>query len=816
MKRIFTILLVAIACFQWSSANLYFYKQEWQTDTVQRRQIGPGIINTIIRLPELPLNFYVLEMDLSNPHNRVETTIGQNRIGTTERLSDAVVRNRTATKRPVAACNANFWYTSSSGVASKYALSSPAGGVVRNDTTFANTNTSCDQWAGGPLNSGVSAVTHDNRVYMGPSWWYGIVTCDKINDGAPQNFYNVNRRCVQGEMALWNGAYTATRQFEDDWINPNERGTNDANNYYLTLAPGSSWATNAPMHFIVSRIVLAADRQTLGSYDACLTTTGGMKDVMAPLEVGDELTISSSWFIVQGGQQVDVGAIESLVEGNATIMIDRQLTDRNFNEGYNSGTYSRTCYGTNSDGSMLYMIVVDQSNSPTLGRSKGCTTQTVCEIMKCLFPDVQQMVNYDAGGSAEMLVHGKVINTTTEGTPRGVCCGWMMEAVGEEDNEIAFVRFADFRIEVPIYSSYTPVILGYNARGELISEDVKGFTVECTDSVGMTNGDTYYANGNMYEGQLVVDYNGMRDTIRVNNVAAEPGIKVKPMILVDDRDYPIEVNAPVGFKNFMYDPSMLDWEVVDESVLTINNGVLRAKVNGETDIMCSVGEYRDTTLVRVEISPEEYVQQSLEDWAITGSGAKNFSQDGNVINFAYSSSRAPHITMNKDLTFYSLPDTVKITFTCGLPVDYVQLDLRNYNFPMQNFMKIEPEGGFAAGEPHTIYVDLATLGGAENVSTYPLTLKTIKFVPNKSQSKSGNYQLVFNDFVCHYTQRAPEPLQGDVNGDGNVDGSDINSLINVVLGKESADIYGGRADVNGDGIEDGSDINTLINIVLGK
>ena len=66
------------------------------------------------------------------------------------------------------------------------------------------------------------------------------------------------------------------------------------------------------------------------------------------------------------------------------------------------------------------------------------------------------------------------------------------------------------------------------------------------------------------------------------------------------------------------------------------------------------------------------------------------------------------------------------------------------------------------------------------------------------------------------TPIAPLYDRGDVNADGNIDGSDINLLIDVVLGKQDAELYDGRADVNGDGNVDGSDINMLIDIVLGK
>ncbi|MBQ0121826.1 MAG: hypothetical protein KBT13_12035, partial [Bacteroidales bacterium] len=56
----------------------------------------------------------------------------------------------------------------------------------------------------------------------------------------------------------------------------------------------------------------------------------------------------------------------------------------------------------------------------------------------------------------------------------------------------------------------------------------------------------------------------------------------------------------------------------------------------------------------------------------------------------------------------------------------------------------------------------------------------------------------------------------DVDGNGEVDITDANILINIILGKDDVNKYGGRADVDGNGDVDVSDSNALINIILGK
>lgn len=57
---------------------------------------------------------------------------------------------------------------------------------------------------------------------------------------------------------------------------------------------------------------------------------------------------------------------------------------------------------------------------------------------------------------------------------------------------------------------------------------------------------------------------------------------------------------------------------------------------------------------------------------------------------------------------------------------------------------------------------------------------------------------------------------GDLNGDSFVDVDDINILINIMLGIDNPDNYGGRANVDGKGAIDIGDINAIISSMIGK
>ena len=75
--------------------------------------------------------------------------------------------------------------------------------------------------------------------------------------------------------------------------------------------------------------------------------------------------------------------------------------------------------------------------------------------------------------------------------------------------------------------------------------------------------------------------------------------------------------------------------------------------------------------------------------------------------------------------------------------------------------------------------------------------------------RNAQYWKNFTNIVEHV-----DGLPGDVDGSGEVDGNDLNALINIILGKADASSY--NANVDGQGGVDGSDINALINILLGK
>ncbi|MBR1803621.1 MAG: C10 family peptidase [Muribaculaceae bacterium] len=104
------------------------------------------------------------------------------------------------------------------------------------------------------------------------------------------------------------------------------------------------------------------------------------------------------------------------------------------------------------------------------------------------------------------------------------------------------------------------------------------------------------------------------------------------------------------------------------------------------------------------------------------------------------------------------------------------------------------------------YVVNDLIGGG----TYTYDVKAVYI--NQTESEWSNVETV----TLKQTPDEPEGLRGDVNLDGVVDVTDVNIVINIILGNDQAENYDRRAYITDDNDIDVSDVNALINIILGK
>lgn len=752
MKKSLLVLLASAVMVPSGAEQIELNGAQHEVDELISISIGPGITYKRLRSETYPLNINMLIMDVTNPYNRLETTTANESAQGTELLVNAAARQTTEEKRVLAGANSNFWCVSTQDPWSPTLNGVCYGGHARNGEMVTETNMHSDQWNGGWTHTGIIGIDVDKMMHVGHLYFRGYVKHDKI--GSPE-IYQVNKVVRSGEIGLYNSFYGKTKTFRpvDQYTASSGKPAwnivnGDCTEVLLTFAEGQSWKISEPMTFVVQEVRLNAGTGTLGDNDVALVGRGDKQELLANLAVGDVVTLETNYY--ENDQPVK---LENFVAGNATVMLGGELTDYNYSETYNSQVYSRTGYGMSADGKTLYVIVIDKSTDKVYGKSAGCPTRVMCELARHY--GCSNMVNCDAGGSAEMYYNGAIINTTTEGTPRAVSNGMFLYSIAPKDDEVARLEFYDITLLAPSYSSYSPRIIAYNQYGDVIDYDFRDYTLSCPESLGTCEGNVFIAGGNSETGPLTATYNGVSVSKDITVKNSEIAMRIKPLLIDHVRNYKMEVTATVGDNVYNYDPSRLDWTVDDETVAVISpDGILTGLKNGETTITVNVGEYTDQTTVKVEIPWAEYIPVTDNSgWTFKQSGVNSATMDENgKVDFTVAVSRtAPSVELVKSVDFYSLPESLWLSFESDLKVDKVQADVRTPLTTRTNYSDATNDGnGFEAGQNHRIEFPLSVYGDLSDLINFPLRLNSIKFTFPKDSGLNGAHYVKINALETSY------------------------------------------------------------------
>lgn len=824
MKKNLLLLLAAAAMLPVDAEQIELNGNPHEVNELISMSIGPGITYKRLRSETYPLNINMLIMDVTNPYNRLETTTANESSQGTEMLVNAAKRQTTDEKRVIAGANANFWVVSTSVPYSPLLLGMGYGGSGRNGQMITETNMYSDQWNGWQR-AGIVGIDVDKMLHIGNLYYRGYVKHDKV--GSPE-IHQINKVVRDGEIGLYNSFYGASRTFL-----PVNQGTSattgkaeftivegESTEVLLDFVDGEKWKIGEPVKMTVAEVRTDAGTGTLGSHDAALVGRGDKRALLANLAVGDELTIETNYY----DRNNQLLKLDNFVAGNAAVMIGGELTQYNNTDSYNSQVYSRTGYGMSADGKTLYVMVIDRSTDKTYGKSAGCPTRVMCEIAKHY--GCTDMVNCDAGGSAEMYYNGAIINTTTEGTPRAVSNGMFLYSIAPKDDNVTRLEFYDVNLLAPTYSSFSPQIIAYNQYGDVVDYDFKDYTLSCSEALGACDGNVFIAGGTATTGPLTATYNGVSVSKDITVAASSAAMRIKPLVIDHIREYTMEVTATVGANTYNYDPTRLSWNVEDETVAVINDqGVLKGLKNGKTTISVNIGDFVDTTHVSVEIPTAKYLPVTdFTGWTFKQSGTSGTKMDETGrVDFKVAVSRlAPSVELIKLTDLFSLPEAVWVEFESDLTVDKVHLDVRTPVATRTNYVEQTNEGqGFAALSTYRVKFPLSAYGDLSDLISFPMTLSGLKFTFPKDASLNGDHYIQLKALETEYLNPsgvedvaiqdanaavgvAPNPV---VDGVANItSNSELRSVMiysasGVLVGRQS--VSGNRASVNVSGLSAG-------------
>lgn len=760
MKHLYHILLGSLlvgaagTCQDVVAESIKIEDSSYEITYIAERDLGPGIHYTRFRLDQFPLNIHLLKVDMTNPYNRVENTQANDKLYGTERLVSAAARQSYPGHVAVAGANANFWCVATQEPYSDYLIGNTYNGNMHNGMIITETNMKYDQWDHGWFHTGIAAADVNGKFWAGSYPFYSTLTSDKTGT---LEITQYNKICRNEELVMYNAYYPDARQF----LPVDQNGGSDGKQHfyiqegvstevYLKLAEGESWRSAEPITFEVTKVIPNAGRGLRGDADGVLLGRGSFAQALDKLQPGDKVTVEYGWKESLEGNPIK---LENLVGGNCTVMKNGELLDGNRTEGYNSQVYSRCAYGNSDNGNTMYVIVIDKSGD-YYGVSAGCTTTVMCHIMKHF--GCENLVNVDAGGSAQMFIEGAIANTTTEGTPRAVANGMLVYNIAPEDDQVVRLEFDEYTLQSPIFASYQPKILAYNKYGALINKDFKDFTLSCDAQLGQCEGNTFHAAGVPFVGELTASVGDVKVSKTMTVLPAEIAIESKNILIDGTRTYPMGVKANIGKIQYSYDPSRLDWSVDDTSVAKIEDGVLSGVAEGSTSVSCAIGDFNDNTTVKVEIAPTpEMAQSDWTTWKIAGSGGVSSAKiaDDGTVSFNYGSPRNPYMKATKAVTFYSLPDAIYLTFTPSVDVASLFVDLRTARQSRANRVDIFPADGevFKAGEQCTVEIPMTGAGDPADVLNFPYSLQYIQFNLVSKAANKGAQNIRINNLYAKYS-----------------------------------------------------------------
>lgn len=771
MNKFIIMAIVAVAAADASAAiptrTISLGGKDYNVQTLVERPIGPGMTYTRLRVPEFPLNVNMVTVDTKNQNIRIETTLSNDRSAGTELLVNAAQRLDGPDHHAVAAQNGNFWIVSTQEYWEPHGAM-PHGVAMRNGVLSADSkdypfwwdrqNESGEWVLWGSRVVGIIGATDQNELWIGG--------CDtemtfKSARLGTHEISNCNRGFRPGKMTIYTPWFDPEKEFvplksESRWDQTIDYEA-QCTEVLCDIAEGEEWMGGKDIRFVVKEVRSSNGHGKRGDYDLAVVarTSDFHFDQFVP---GDEISINYSWVFDRDGTR-QRPAITQAIGGNVHIMKDGQITEQNYWDSYNTMVYSRSAYGTSQDNNTLFMVTIDKSNDPVYGRSDGCTTEVMCQLLKEY--GVWNMINVDAGGSAELMVDNRIINTTTEGAPRPVNNGWMVFDISpDEDKQVAGLAFYDVDLSAPVATTFTPRVIALNKYGTVINDDYKEFEVISESNLGYAAGSSFVCGENVGEAEITVSVPGAVPATRSLSITgATPHFKLEKIVIDNNHTYLMEVQSEANGKTYSVEPYRIAFTSDNPEIADVNeHGMLYPIKNGTCNVNAKIVDMDQTIPVSVENAdaPVRNICESFTGWKIsTSSGlALGTPGEGGTIPYTYNNPRgSAKITLgygSKEL--YGLPIAFEIEFNSTLPIKSLTVGLRPQGEKRAK-INIAPENGYAANQAHTVAIPVSTLGDVSYVGLYPLTLADIVFDIDVNSGYKGAQQLVVRGVRAVYDDR---------------------------------------------------------------
>ncbi|MFV0471581.1 MAG: phosphodiester glycosidase family protein [Paludibacteraceae bacterium] len=745
MKKLYPFFFLFLSFSICYAGNIVIDGRSYRIDTVANFKVGPGTYYTAVELRGAKrLNVFFLKSDLTNPYISYKSALGGDSIYSTERPTDVAKRKSKKDLVYFAGTNGDFYNTA----ATYYGM--PTGGSMVESEMGTRA-----------ISYPVMAIDENKVPYIGIMAFSGSVSFN----GNTYSIAHTNHLRNKDELVLYNklnGKYTHTNPYGTEVL--------------IQLQAGETWGVNKMLKGKVINMEINVGNMKIPEGYAVLSGHGVAQTFLNALAVNDEVDIIQNVTIDGASNpysEVVAGDHRTMMLKNGVPTTDQVWAD----------LHPRTGFGYSKDKKTAYHCVVDGR-----GVSAGASTKELAELM--LSAGAYEAVNLDGGGSSCLFVRNfGSMNTPSDGSERAVANGIYIVSSAPSDNEISEICAYETAIKLPRYGVFKPKFLGYNQYGMLVNTDVQSVALSCDENVGLINDKGEFVASGGVDGILTAHYNGIGATVRIEIVTdAAIAIRLDSVLIDSRKEYPVEVQSIIGLNTMLVYPDALTWSVKDPEVCSMAQGVLRGLKNGETMITGSLGTYKDSMKVVVEIPQSGTIlfdDISIDNWTLESSPALNakISNDnlptgwstGAVVDYVFAATRAPYLKFIHKIPFYSLPDTMKIGLNMGdVMLSKMVLSLKANNATQSTTKEY---ANFLSNTDTEIVLPLDNLFDTKDMAVYPVWLEYLNFYLAAQTSGHSyrlgikNITLCYNGYDITYTspekmsdwQIYPNPVKEEIN-----------------------------------------------------
>lgn len=615
---------------------------------VESYRVGPDCIYTHYYNSEVPRHIYVTSVDLNNPYISLESVQSNDHLLGFETTSSMSKRTDEEGHRSVCAVNSDFF-----SMTTGYSCS-PA--VVNGEITHSRIN-GCRGFA----------YTDDRKASIfKPSFSAYVMPMDQ---GSNYTISTVNRELSADQIGLYNyflGARTGT--------------TIEGVECVLTAI--SDWAVNDTVLCVVDACDTASSNHVIPEGKVVLSGNGiGAEFLRSYCQVGDTVKILQSFSTTFKKKITQyVGGITQLLSNGQNVVAEMGA-DEYADPNLIADQHPRTSAGFNSDSTIAYFVVVDGRQ---MGFSFGMSMYELADFMKQI--GIANAVNFDGGGSSAMVIRNSVMNRPSDGTERVVSNSLICHS-SAPTGSFSNIQLRRDSLNVYKNNSVDLHMSGWDEYFNPCAISWDELSVSYDTTLGSFDNNIFTAAENDGDCYLATSIADDKDTVVIHIIGLYD-LEVYPETATIDsvNGVKFEVKAvnEAGSRT-VYKNSIFNYSVLDPAIASVDEeGRVIGKVSGETKIIVSYGDQRDTAIVKVEIGEGEVVVDEIE--SLTG---WNLSGDSNI---------------NMSATAMSLVDRTAGTGSKAIRVDY------DHTSNVDGFISITCEPVSIYGVPSYILVDVLADG----------------------------------------------------------------------------------------------------------